>query len=108
MLLPDGMAKKIPAGWKLVFVMHYVPNGTEQTDQTRIEGAGTVNLREEKQDFELVPRPKSAGLFTLGSSIHVGGTFKHPAVDFHKGRAGAPAIASTAHCPTPATLAAAR
>ncbi len=79
-----------------------------ETEQTRIEGVGAVNLREEKQDFELVPRPKSPGLFTLGSSIHVGGTFKHPAVDFHKGRAGAPAIASTAHCPRPVTLAAAR
>jgi hypothetical protein len=36
MILPDGMAKRIPAGWKLVFVMHYTPNGTEQTDRTSI------------------------------------------------------------------------
>ncbi|MFL5341733.1 MAG: redoxin domain-containing protein, partial [Gemmataceae bacterium] len=36
MLLPAGMAKKLPAGWRLVFVMHYVPNGSTQTDQTRI------------------------------------------------------------------------
>jgi hypothetical protein len=36
MLLPDGMAKKLPAGWRLVFVMHYVPTGSEQSDQSRI------------------------------------------------------------------------
>jgi peroxiredoxin len=36
MVLPDGMAKRIPAGWKLLFVVHYTPIGTEQTDQTSI------------------------------------------------------------------------
>ncbi len=35
-ILPDGMAKRIPAGWHLVFVMHYQPVGTVQYDQTRI------------------------------------------------------------------------
>jgi peroxiredoxin len=34
--LPEGMAKRIPAGWRIVFVMHYTPIGSEQTDQTRI------------------------------------------------------------------------
>ncbi|HEY1860505.1 MAG TPA: hypothetical protein VGG61_09140, partial [Gemmataceae bacterium] len=36
MVLPDGMAKRVPAGWKLLFVVHYTPIGTEQTDQTSI------------------------------------------------------------------------
>jgi peroxiredoxin len=36
MLLPDGMAKKVPAGWQLVFVIHYVTTGAPQTDQTKI------------------------------------------------------------------------
>ncbi len=36
MTLPHGMAKKIPRGWRLVFVIHYVPNGPGQTDQTRL------------------------------------------------------------------------
>src|SRR5206468_747698 len=36
MLLPDGTAKKVPGGWRLVFVIHYVTTGTPQTDQTRI------------------------------------------------------------------------
>jgi hypothetical protein len=34
--LPQGMAKRIPAGWKLVFVMHYTPIGVEQVDRTSI------------------------------------------------------------------------
>lgn len=33
---PDGMAKRIPAGAKLVFQMHYTPNGTAQEDITSI------------------------------------------------------------------------
>jgi peroxiredoxin len=36
MVLPPGMAKRIPAGWTLVFVLHYTTNGTPQTDRTRI------------------------------------------------------------------------
>ncbi len=36
LVLSDGMAKRIPAGWKLVFVMHYTPVGTVQTDRTSI------------------------------------------------------------------------
>jgi len=36
MVLPDGMAKRIPAGWKLVFVLHYTPIGIVQEDQTSI------------------------------------------------------------------------
>lgn len=32
LILPDGYAKLIPAGARLVFQMHYTPNGTEQTD----------------------------------------------------------------------------
>ncbi len=35
-VLPAGMAKRVPAGWKLVFVMHYTPVGTEQADRTSI------------------------------------------------------------------------
>jgi mono/diheme cytochrome c family protein len=34
--LPDGMAKRIPAGWRLVFQMHYTPTGSSQTDLTRL------------------------------------------------------------------------
>lgn len=33
---PEGMAKKIPAGSKLVFQMHYTPNGTPQKDRSSV------------------------------------------------------------------------
>ena len=36
MSLPVGMAKRIPAGWRLVFVVHYSPVGTPQVDRTSI------------------------------------------------------------------------
>jgi hypothetical protein len=36
MVLPRGMAKRIPAGWRLVFVVHYTTIGTPQYDQTRL------------------------------------------------------------------------
>ena len=35
-VLPAGMAKRIPAGWKLVFVVHYAPVGTVQQDRTSV------------------------------------------------------------------------
>jgi len=36
MILRDGMAKLIPAGSRLVFQVHYTPNGTEQQDRSCI------------------------------------------------------------------------
>jgi peroxiredoxin len=36
MVFPEGVARFVPAGSKLVFQMHYTPNGTAQTDQTRV------------------------------------------------------------------------
>jgi peroxiredoxin len=33
---PPGMAKRIPAGWKLHLVLHYAPIGTPAEDQTEI------------------------------------------------------------------------
>ncbi|WP_231742310.1 redoxin domain-containing protein [Stieleria varia] len=34
--LPPGHARRIPAGSKLVFQMHYTPNGRETNDQSRV------------------------------------------------------------------------
>jgi peroxiredoxin len=34
MILADGQAKRIPAGSRLLFQIHYTPNGSPQTDQT--------------------------------------------------------------------------
>ena len=36
MILPDGYAKFVPAGSKLIFQMHYTPNGTPQQDVSEI------------------------------------------------------------------------
>ncbi len=36
LILPDGLAKRIPAGSRLVFQMHYTPNGTAQEDLSSI------------------------------------------------------------------------
>lgn len=33
---PEGMAKRIPAGWRIVFVMHYQAVGSVQKDRTRL------------------------------------------------------------------------
>jgi peroxiredoxin len=35
-VLPEGTARFIPARSKLIFQMHYTPNGTEQTDQSSV------------------------------------------------------------------------
>jgi Ca2+-binding EF-hand superfamily protein/peroxiredoxin len=36
LIYPEGFARKIPAGATLMFQLHYTPNGTATTDQTRI------------------------------------------------------------------------
>ncbi len=36
LVLPDGMAKRIPAGWKIVFVLHYQAVGSVQKDRTSL------------------------------------------------------------------------
>lgn len=33
---PEGMAKRVPAGSKLVFQIHYTPNGSKQKDMSKI------------------------------------------------------------------------
>ena len=35
-IYPDGIAKKIPAGSKLLFQIHYTPDGTARTDRSKI------------------------------------------------------------------------
>jgi peroxiredoxin len=49
MILPDGMAKRIPAGWRIVFVLHYQAIGSVQTDQTRL-GLTFADPRTVKQE----------------------------------------------------------
>ena len=54
---PKGMAKKIPAGSKFIFQMHYTPNGTATEDRTRI---GLVFANPDEITHEI--RTASAGL----------------------------------------------
>jgi hypothetical protein len=35
-VFPDGMGKRIPKGARLIFQMHYTPNGIEQTDRSSV------------------------------------------------------------------------
>jgi peroxiredoxin len=62
--LPPGRARFVPAGSKLVFQMHYTPNGTEERDTTKIgllfadEGSVThevYTLAALNQEFEIPP-----------------------------------------------------
>ncbi len=47
---PDQLARRIPAGSKLVFQMHYTPNGSEQVDQSE---AGIVFADPKKVQKEI-------------------------------------------------------
>lgn len=46
---PDGFGKKLPKGARLVFQIHYTPNGTATTDQLQI----ALKFSEKKPDREL-------------------------------------------------------
>jgi len=49
-VFPDGYAKRLPAGARLVFQLHYTPNGKERLDRTRV---GVV-FATEPPEFEVV------------------------------------------------------
>ncbi|HEX4608688.1 MAG TPA: hypothetical protein VH092_10830, partial [Urbifossiella sp.] len=51
--LPDGLAKRIPAGWRLQFNIHYTPIGTPQSDRTEV---GLLFLPAEKVRKEVATR----------------------------------------------------
>ncbi|MBC8119021.1 MAG: AsmA family protein [Burkholderiaceae bacterium] len=50
------------------------------TEESNINGAGTINLAEEKLDITLDPQPKKAGILSLRGPVHIQGTFRD--VDF--------------------------
>jgi peroxiredoxin len=47
---PTGMARRIAAGSKLIFQMHYTPNGSEQFDQSRV---GMTFVDPESVEYEV-------------------------------------------------------
>ena len=36
MTFPPGMAKRVPAGWRFLFVVHYAPTGRAEVDRTGV------------------------------------------------------------------------
>lgn len=94
-ILPEGAARRVPAGSKFVFQMHYTPNGVEQDDLTQLgmtfvpESAVThevFTLLGIDQEFEIPPYapdfpvhgsvgwfPKRAELLAIIPHMHVRG-----------------------------------
>ncbi len=93
--MPAGSARRIPAGSKLVFQMHYTPNGQPQEDNTQV---GMIFANEEtienevltvmaiNQEFEIPPNvdnhavpasarklPKGGQLLAISPHMHVRG-----------------------------------
>ncbi len=50
------------------------------TEQTHVEGRGSINLRDERIDLLLTPEPKDPGLFTRRASIRINGALQAPAL----------------------------
>lgn len=93
--LPHGYARKVPAGSKFVFQMHYTPNGQEQEDLTQVGMTfipesevthETFTLLGLDQEFEIPPHaadyavhvklgwiPKRAELLAIVPHMHVRG-----------------------------------
>jgi hypothetical protein len=94
-MLPPGMGRRIPAGSRLVFQMHYTPTGVEQQDLTRVGliFGNDAEVEHEvftmmaiNQDFEIPPGasdhrvtadltrlPKKGRLLALAPHMHVRG-----------------------------------
>ena len=47
------------------------------TDESRIDGAGNVNLGTEQIDITLDPKPKKPGILSLRGPLHISGTFRN-------------------------------
>lgn len=93
--LSEGLARRVPAGSKLVFQMHYTPNGSPQEDLTKVEltFGDPKRVREElvtllamDRQFEIPPRdpscrvemvfdglPRAGRLLSMAPHMHVRG-----------------------------------
>ena len=58
------------------------------TTDTILIGEGTINLKNERLDLTIKPRPKDRSLFALRSPLLVSGTFKQPSFKPDYGRVG--------------------
>jgi len=108
-----GKDKQIPV--RCAFADFGVQRGVMQTralafdtTDTIIIGEGTINLRDERLDLLLRPRPKDRSIFALRSPLSIGGTFADPSFrpDLARlGLRGAIAIALGSITPPAALLA---
>ena len=56
------------------------------TEQTRVDGAGSFNLKEEQFAFTVEPKPKKPGILSLRTPVYLHGSFRHPDFSLDKGR----------------------
>jgi AsmA family protein len=54
------------------------------TEQTRIDGTGTVNFKNETLNLTVEPKPKKPGILSLRTPVYVTGTFRHPQASLDK------------------------
>ena len=64
------------------------------TENTRVEGAGSLNLGDETLDLRLKPQPKHPGLLALHSVIRLDGALTHPKVTLDRNGEFVPATAA--------------
>lgn len=55
------------------------------TEDTNVQGSGTINLQNEEMNLHLVPRPKDATIATLRTPLRIEGTLKQPDFILEKG-----------------------
>jgi len=69
LILKDGMAKRIPAGSRLIFQMHYTPNGTAQEDRSCV---GLVFADPQEVQREVVTQKAATPRFEIppGAESH--------------------------------------
>jgi peroxiredoxin len=79
LILPDGVGKRIPAGYDLVFQMHYTPNGKAQKDRSSV-GLVFADKEPERECFTLgVLTPPAKLVIPAGADNHpVESSFEFP------------------------------
>lgn len=55
------------------------------TEDTNVQGSGTINLESEEMKLHLVPKPKDATIATLRTPLRIEGTLKQPDFVLEKG-----------------------
>lgn len=56
------------------------------TDVSRIDGSGWIDLGQERLDLTIVPKSRKLSLVALRTPIHVQGSFAHPQASLDKGK----------------------